>query len=80
MTTRKNPEWSDEAVQRTRQIISEAPMELGQFPLKHADGRYGLVDDHFSAIAPIRVQDRRSSAVIVFDDVDALIADGWVVD
>ena len=80
MALQANPDWSDEAVQRTRQIISEAPMELGQFSLKHADGRYGLVDDHFSANTPIRVQDRQSGAVIDFDDVDALIADGWVVD
>jgi hypothetical protein len=73
--------WSDELQEQTRRTLHE--MEITRdltYALKHVDGRFGTMSLTDVVAGRYVITDRRSGVVKSFNDAEALIRDGWVLD
>lgn len=76
----KKIEWSAEAVALTLDILSGGSA-LDMCALKCSDGRFGIASVIQGLNSGIwEVKERKSGEVLRYPNIDALIADGWVVD
>lgn len=76
----KKTEWSAEAVALTRDILSGGSV-LDMCALKCSDGRFGIVSVIQGLNSGIwEVKEHKSGEILHYPNIDALIADGWVVD
>lgn len=76
----KKTEWSAEAVALTLDTLSGGTV-LDMCALKCSDGRFGIVSVIQGLNSGVwEVKERKSGEVLRYPSIDALIADGWVVD
>ncbi|MBP9884797.1 MAG: hypothetical protein KBF93_00775 [Leptospiraceae bacterium] len=68
-------QWSDELVQTTREYFATTSAGM----TKGGKGRYGIASKLKSGAVSI-ISQKDSSQSWKYDSVEAMIADGWVVD
>lgn len=75
--------WSDDLKAQTRDVVEGRDIfgtRDGQFHLKHATSAFGAIAEDDLARGVLKVVERRTGAETTFDNAEALIAAGWVVD
>ena len=74
--------WSDAAKATTRRLVDggEFIPRDDKLHLKHIDSKFGYIAFPDLLNGVLRVVDKRSGEERVFDNVDALIREGWVID
>lgn len=75
--------WSDDLKAQMRDVVEGREffgIRDGQLHFKHATSAFGTIVQDDLARGVLMIVERRTGAETIFDDADALIAAGWVID
>jgi len=80
-------QWSKALLDRTRDVLENLTVSAFSRPegccLKNSDGRFGTIalNDALNGNYLVRLRgDDAENAILQYDSMEMLIADGWVVD
>lgn len=81
MTSPTPQSWSPQSQQATRQAIDDLPITPDVFlHFKNSDGRYAVISLSDLARDALVLHLKNSEQQLAYDNVDALLDAGWVID